>query len=102
MYAVIATGGKQSRVAEGDRLDVELLGKEEGEGTFTPVLLVDGDSVLARPEELVGTQVAARILGTVKGKKINGFIYKNKTRSRRHWGHRQKYTTIEITGITKG
>ena len=50
MYAVIKTGGKQDRVAEGQRLDVELLGVDEGdEVTFTPVLLVDGDTVLATP-----------------------------------------------------
>jgi large subunit ribosomal protein L21 len=101
MYAVIRTGGKQSRVAEGDRLDVELLGSDSDEVTFTPVLLVDGDSVLAKPDELSGSSVSARIVGETKGPKITGFKYKNKTRSRKRWGHRQKYTTIEITGITK-
>src|SRR5881409_2982469 len=101
MYAVISTGGKQSRVAEGDRLDVELLSSDGGEVTFTPVLLVDGDSVLAKPAELSGASVSARIVGETKGPKITGFKYKNKTRSRKRWGHRQKYTTIEITGITK-
>jgi large subunit ribosomal protein L21 len=102
MYAVIATGGKQSRVAEGDRIDVELLGQDEGEVTFTPILLVDGDTVLAKANELSGASVTAQVVGRTKGPKINGFTYKNKTRSRRHWGHRQKYTTIKITGISKG
>jgi len=102
MYAVISTGGKQSRVAEGDRIDVELLGQDDGDVTFTPVLLVDGDSVLAKPAELAGASVSARVVGRTKGPKIKGFTYKNKTRSRRSWGHRQKYTTIEITGIQKG
>ena len=101
MYAVIATGGKQTRVAEGDRVDVELLGQDDGEVTFTPVLLVDGDSVLAKPAELSGAQVSARVVGQSKGPKITGFTYKAKSRGRRKWGHRQKYTTIEITGITK-
>ena len=101
MYAVISTGGKQSRVTEGDRIDVELLGSDDGEVTFTPVLLVDGDSVLAQPDELSGASVSARVIGQTKGPKITGFKYKNKTRSRKRWGHRQKYTTIEITGITK-
>jgi large subunit ribosomal protein L21 len=101
MYAVISTGGKQSRVAEGDRIDVELLSSDGGEVTFTPVLLVDGASVLAKPDELSGASVSARIVGEIKGPKITGFKYKNKTRSRKRWGHRQKYTTIEITGITK-
>jgi large subunit ribosomal protein L21 len=101
MYAVIATGGKQTRVAEGDLVDVELLGQDDGEVTFTPVLLVDGDSVLAKPTELSGAQVSARVVGQSKGPKITGFTYKAKSRGRRKWGHRQKYTTIEITGITK-
>lgn len=101
MYAVISTGGKQSRVAQGDRIDVELLSTDDGEVTFTPVLLVDGDSVLAKPDELSGASVSARVVGQTKGPKITGFKYKNKTRSRKRWGHRQKYTTIEITGITK-
>src|SRR5438128_2824110 len=102
MYAVISTGGKQTRVAEGDRVDVELLRSDTGDVTFTPVLLVDGTSVLAKPDELAAVTVSGRVVGETKGPKINGFTYKNKTRGRRHWGHRQKYTTVEITGITRG
>ena len=99
MYAVIKTGGKQYRVAEGERLDVERLSGDDV--TFTPVLLVDGEDVTAG-SALSSASVSARIVGETKGPKIHGFTYKNKTRSRRHWGHRQKYTTIEITGISKG
>ena len=103
MYAVIQTGGKQARVAEGDRVEVELLGQEPGsEVSFRPVLLVDGDTVVATPSELAGASVTARVVGTTKGPKIRGFTYKNKTNQRKRWGHRQKYATIEITGITKG
>ena len=102
MYAVISTGGKQSRVAEGDRIDVELLGQDDGEVTFTPILLVDGDSVFAKPADLAGASVSARVVGQTKGPKIKASTYKNKTRSKRSWGHRQKYTTIEITGIRRG
>ena len=102
MYAVISTGGKQTRVAEGDRVDVELLRSETGEVSFTPVLLVDGSSVLATPGELAGATVSGRVVGETKGPKINGFTYKSKTRGRRHWGHRQKYSTVEITGISRG
>lgn len=102
MYAVIKTGGKQERVAEGQRLRVELLGRAEGDDvTFTPVLLVD-DGAVVTGAGLAGAAVSARVLGEEKGPKITGFTYKPKTRSRRHWGHRQRYTTIEITGITKG
>ena len=103
MYAVIKTGGKQERVAEGQRLNVERLTTAEGEAevTFTPVLLVDGEDVLAG-SAIGGATVTARVVGEAKGPKIRGFTYKNKTNQRKRWGHRQQYTTIEITGITRG
>jgi large subunit ribosomal protein L21 len=103
MYAVIQTGGKQARVAEGQRLEVELLGEDDGaEVSFRPILLVDGDTVVTAPSELAGASVSARVVGTSKGPKIRGFTYKNKSNQRRRWGHRQHYTTVEITGISKG
>ncbi|MEY2451026.1 MAG: large subunit ribosomal protein [Acidimicrobiaceae bacterium] len=103
MYAVVKTGGKQTRVAEGERVQVEHLGAAVGdEVTLTPVLVVDGDVVLSTPDELAGASVAARIVGEAKGPKVTGFTYKHKTRSRRRWGHRQGYDVIEITGITAG
>ncbi len=102
MYAVIKTGGKQERVEEGQTLAVERLGAAEGtEVTFAPVLLVDGDTVLAG-SGVAGSRVDARVIGEAKGPKIRGFTYKNKSRGRKSWGHRQHYTTIEITGITTG
>jgi|SRR5581483_141773 len=103
MYAVIKTGGKQTRVTEGERIDVERLGAAEGdEVQLIPVLVVDGDSVLSTPGELAGATVTARVVGATKGPKITGFKYKSKTRSRTRWGHRQRYDTIEITGIKTG
>jgi large subunit ribosomal protein L21 len=102
MYAVIATGGKQYRVTEGERLDVERLGVADGDVSFAPVLVVDGETVLAGPNDLAGASVTARVVGDTKGPKIRGFTYKNKSNNRRHWGHRQHYATIEITGITTG
>ena len=100
MYAVIKTGGKQYRVAEGQRVDIERVPGETV--TLQPVLVVDGADVLSTPTQLSGASVTARVVGEAKGPKINGFIYKNKTNARRRWGHRQHYTTIEITGISKG
>jgi large subunit ribosomal protein L21 len=103
MYAVIATGGKQERVAEGQVLDVELLDAEEGsEVSLRPVLVVDGDAVLATPNQLEGATVTAKVVGLAKGPKIDGFTYKRRTNQRRRYGHRQKYTTIEITKISAG
>lgn len=101
MYAVIRTGGKQYRVSEGDRLEVERLGTE-GDVSLDPVLVVDGETVLATPAELAGASVTARVVGGSKGPKITGFTYKPKSNQRRRWGHRQRYDTIEITSITKG
>ena len=102
MYAVIKTGGKQYRVSEGQELQVERLGVTEGEVSLTPILLVDGDTVVSSPDALAKASVKANVVGEVRGPKITGFTYKNKTNSRKRWGHRQHYATIQITGITKG
>ena len=101
MYAVIASGGKQERVAEGQRVRVELLDAEEGsEVDLATVLVVDGATVLATAGELEQASVKAKVVGTAKGRKINGFTYKNKSNQRRRYGHRQKYTVAEMTSIT--
>ncbi len=100
MYAVIATGGKQERVEVGSVVDVELLGVEEGgDVTLRPVLVVDGETVLAAPDQLDGASVSGRVVGTSKGPKITGFTYRPKARGRRRFGHRQHYSTVEITAI---
>ena len=102
MYAVIRTGGKQEKVEQGQRVRVERLGVEQGaDVTFEPLLLVDGDSIVAGAD-LGGASVTARVVGDEKGPKIRGFKYKNKSNQRRRWGHRQKYDLVEITGITRG
>ena len=102
MYAVIKTGGKQYRVEEGQRLSVERLGDAGEDVRLQPIMLVDGDTVLATPDQLSGASVTARVVGEAKGPKINAFTYKNKANERKRWGHRQSYHTIEITGITAG
>jgi large subunit ribosomal protein L21 len=103
MYAVIASGGKQNRVAEGEQVHLELLDAEQGsEVSLTPVLVVDGDTVLATPAQLSGASVTGRIVGWAQGPKIDGFTYKKRTNQRRRFGHRQKYHVVEITSIKKG
>ena len=103
MYAVIKTGGKQERVAEGQTLRVELLGESPGaEVTFSPVLVVDGDTVLATPDQLQGTSVTATVVAVELGPKIRGFTYKSKSNQSTRWGHRQRYSTIAITAIAAG
>ena len=102
MYAVIGAGATQQRVAEGEQVEVDLLDVVEGdEVALTPKLLVDGDTVLATPDELAGVTVTGRVVGTAKGPKINGFTYKRRTNQRRRFGHRQRYTVVEITKISK-
>ena len=99
MYAIIRTGGKQAKVREGDVIDVERL-RAEGELAFTPTLLVTDDgTVISARDELKACRVVARVVGESAGPKIDIFKYKAKTGYRRRQGHRQKYTTIEVTGI---
>ena len=103
MYAVINSGGKQERVAEGQQVHVELLGAEQGEEiSLAPLLVVDGDAVFATPDQLKGATVTAKVVGWAKGPKIDGFTYKRRTNQRRRYGHRQQYHVIEITSIKKG
>lgn len=103
MYAVIRTGGKQYRVEPGQRLEVERLdGEAEAELELTPLLLVDGERVLATRRDLQGTIVRARVVGASRGPKIAGFVYKPKSNQRRRYGHRQQRSVVEITAIEPG
>jgi large subunit ribosomal protein L21 len=103
MYAIIASGGKQEKVSEGQQVRVELLGVADGSDvSLTPVLLVDGSTVLSTPDQLKGASVKGRVIGTEKGVKIDGFTYKRRTNQRRRFGHRQQYSVVEITKIAKG
>jgi large subunit ribosomal protein L21 len=100
MYAVIDAGGKQQRVEVGERVDVELRkGSPGDELTLVPLLVVDGDKVVSAADELASSSVSATVVGETKGPKIIGFTYKSKSRQRRRYGHRQRYTTLEITAI---
>ncbi len=100
MYAVIKTGGKQYKVAQGQKLDVERVSADDGELSFEPLMLVEDGAITAGAGALTGATVTAKVVGETLGPKVVGFRYKNKSNQRRHWGHRQQYTTIEITGIT--
>ena len=100
MYAIIRAGGKQSKVSEGDVLDVERL-KATGEITFTPLLIVKDDgTVISDVKKLEKAKVTAEIMGEHRGDKVDVFKYKNKTGYRRSAGHRQTYTTIKVKKIT--
>ena len=101
MQAVIATGGKQYRVAVGDELEVERLTVgDDGTVTLTPVMVVgdDGD-VSATPDALDGAAVTATVLDETRGPKLTVFMYRNKTGYRRRSGHRQRRSRIRIDAI---
>ncbi len=99
MYAIIATGGKQYKVAEGDIIKVEKLGVEAGETyTFDQVLAVSGDG-LKVGADVAGATVTASVLGNGKGKKVIVYKYKRKTGYHKKNGHRQQYTQVKIEKI---
>jgi large subunit ribosomal protein L21 len=102
VYAVIATGGKQYRVAVGDTLDVEKLdGADNGAVELRPILYVGDDgAVTSGRDALSGVTVKATVVEQVKGPKITVFKYKNKTGYRRKNGHRQPLTRIRVDEIT--
>ncbi len=100
MYAVIRTGGKQYRVAQGDILKVEKLPQAAGENvTFNDVLLVGGDSLKIGMPLVAGAQVEAKVTEHGAGKKIIVFKFRRRKNYRRKTGHRQPFSTIEITSI---
>jgi len=109
MFAVIKTGGKQYKVAEGDILRVEKLETDGKEVVFDNVLLVvnpdakgngaGGEVKLGQPI-VSGAKVSAKVLEEGKGDKKIVFRYKSKTRQHKKKGHRQPYTKIQITKIT--
>ena len=100
MYAIIATGGKQYKVAEGDIINVEKLGVEAGETvTFGEVLVVNNGSVQVGNPTVAGASVSATVIGDVKGKKVIVYKYKRKTGYHKKQGHRQPYTKVEIKAI---
>ncbi len=100
MYAIVKTGGKQYKVAEGDLVKVEKLEGEAGDKVeLTPVLLVDGANVTSGADTLSKAKVSAEIVEQGKGKKVKILKYKNKTGYKVRQGHRQPLTTVKITGI---
>ena len=101
MYAVIKTGGKQYRVAQGDKLRVEKLPGNVGDTvTLGEVLLVGaGDGVKVGAPLVGGAKVEAKIVGQDKAPKIIIFKFRRRKNYRRKSGHRQPFTALEITGI---
>ena len=99
MYAIIATGGKQYKVAEGDIIKVEKLDAEAGNTvTFDQVIAVS-DATLKVGEDVANATVTATVMEQGKGKKVIVYKYKRKTGYHKKNGHRQAYTQVKIDKI---
>ena len=100
MYAIIATGGKQYKVAEGDIIKVEKLGVEAGETyTFDQVLVVNNGEVKVGEPTVAGATVTATVVEEGKNKKVIVYRYKRKTGYHKKNGHRQAFTKVKIEKI---
>ena len=100
MYAIIATGGKQYKVSEGDIITIENLGIEAGEKvTFDQVLAVSGDDLKIGNPTVDGATVDATVVKEGRGKKVIVYKYKRKTGYHKKNGHRQSYTQVKIEKI---
>ena len=115
MYAIIAAGGRQYRVSQGDVIYIDKVNQEADSKIDFDVLMIGGDGdvkvgnpVLAGAKvegkvlaqvKLAGAKVEGKVLAQVKGEKITVYKYKSKKDSSRKIGHRQPYTKVEITGI---
>ena len=99
MYAIIATGGKQYKVSEGDTIKVEKLGVEAGETvTFDDVIAVSNDG-LKVGSDVANASVTASVVENGKAKKVVVYKYKRKTGYHKKNGHRQAYTEVKIDKI---
>jgi large subunit ribosomal protein L21 len=99
-YAVIRTGGKQYKVAEGDTVRVDLLTGAAGDKVkFDDVLMIGGDEPKIGKPLVAGASVEAEIIGEAKGDKLVVFKFRKRKRSRRKNGHRQAFTAVKITKV---
>ena len=104
MYAVIQTGGKQYRVAQGSTLKVEKIDAEEGASVeLDKVLMVaDGDDIQLGAPYVDGGKVTATIKAHGRGKKVHITKLRRRKNHLKRQGHRQAFTEIEVTGISAG
>ena len=100
MYAIIATGGKQYKVAEGDIICIEKIAAEAGEAvTFDQVLAISDEGSIKAGSDVASASVAATVLEQGRAKKVIVYKYKSKKGYHKKNGHRQQYTKIKIDSI---
>jgi large subunit ribosomal protein L21 len=103
MYAIVKTGGKQYKVAEGDVIEVEKLAGAPGDAVSLPALLVvDGEQLVTDAAALARVSVSGELVAHTKGPKIRIHKFKNKTGYHKRQGHRQPLTQVKVTGISTG
>ncbi len=103
MYAIVKTGGKQYKVAEGDVIEIEKLDGTLGTSVdLAAVLLVDGADLTTDADALAKVSVSGEVLAHTKGPKIVIHKFKNKTGYHKRQGHRQPLTQVKVTSITVG
>jgi large subunit ribosomal protein L21 len=101
MYAIVATGGKQLKVAAGDVVTVEKLDAAAGENvTFDVIFLADEDTIVVDPAELASAKVTGEVLEHFKGEKAIIFKFKKRKGYKRLKGHRQQLTKVRITDVS--
>lgn len=102
MYAIVATGGKQYRVKEGEKLRIEKLSAEAGDTVeLDKVLMVgEGEDVKIGAPYLEGAKVTATVAANGRGDKVKIVKFRRRKHHRKQMGHRQAFTEIEITGIS--
>ena len=100
MYAIVKTGGKQYKVAPGDKLNVEKLDAEVGSKVeLTAICIVDGDKVEADPAKAAATKVTATVIEQFRGEKQLVFKFKKRKNYKKMRGHRQYLTRIQVESI---
>ena len=100
MYAIIAAGGKQYRVSQGDVIYIDKVNQDVDSAITFDVLMVGGEEgVKVGNPVLEGAKVEGKVLAQVKGEKIHIYKYKSKKDYSKRAGHRQPYTKVEITAI---
>lgn len=100
MYAIVKTGGKQYKVAAGDKINIEKLNAEVGEQVeLEAICVVDGANVIADPAEAAKTKVVATVVEQFKGQKVKVFKFKKRKNYKKLRGHRQSLTLVQIESI---
>ena len=100
MYAIVKTGGKQYKVAPGDKLNVEKLDAEVGSQVeLQAICIVDGDKVEADPAKAAATKVTATVIEQFRGEKQLVFKFKKRKNYKKMRGHRQYLTRIQVESI---